>query len=672
MSAFNFKSKEFFINLDPKDIPPKTHPDYLELRDWERKKCIEGVNINGVPIWGSLYYHLNHFKTDIEYQDNFGNSFSKIEVPTFRDNDWLIHEAYNSAYKDKEGLILGSGRQQGKTTTQVSLVTRQLLLFQNSEVLGLFLNKPDKQTFTKKLQIAIQNITDLLVVPNIDKDFNKEYIRFGLTQSDNEPFVYSKLYMYLTEGGINTEVGAGKTVDFYFIDEAAKGNVIETHEAILPAITGKFGLRCSPFFTATGGNVEKSKDFETIFKNPNSFKFKDFNKTGYFLGGWYRSDFKDKTNFVDFYNKKYNANIVSPELSSLNFYETNFDKANAELDKEELAAKQTSLLAHQKRKMYYPRTIQDMFMKTDSNMFAHLSTEFQKLLTYLEANESAQPKSIELYGSENSPVTFKFSDKPLLTDFPVPKEEQWSKDTGVALLDPPRVQVGTKLYVVGCDPFNNIKSSVEASLGSFYVMRRETSDFSDPFGGRIVAWYNGRKDITHFRKTLLQTMILYGGMEGCCTLLHEASDDSLTQWFNEKNLGYLLEDTYALSREINPNTQAANAKGMRPTVRNQEYYLNRLLDYCEEELPDGRLGLWRINDPFVVKQLMQFDGDLGVVDAIAGLGHTMMHFFKERRYKPQIVKGEKKKEKKKNIGNAFGFHNNSSNFGASSNSKSII
>jgi hypothetical protein len=1005
--SFNFKSKEFYINLDKKDIPPKNHSDYLALRDWERKKCIEGITINGIHIWGSLYYHLNHFKTDIDYLDNQGNIVPKIEVPTFRDNEWLMHEAYNNSYTAtlKEGLIVGSGRQVSKTTTQVSLVTRQLFLFQNSEVLGLFLNKPDKETFTKKLLVALQNITDFLVIPNIDKDLTKEYIRFGITQKDNEPFIYSKLYMYLTSGGINTEIGAGKTVNMFFVDEAlkngskvfvkdsykniedlnigdkiygnngkltnvlnkishvnvnlykfilsdnreitasenhlwtvkdcttnktitvnskflfernnsiqidnryskivkkqrwfipkqeclefekkdlkiepyylgcwlgdgdksnpcsvanidkevikycndyaqqlggtlnshnkgykhtiispkykenknylrfwfdeynlknnkhipsdylysskedrlellkglcdtdgsvystghiefsntnkllidqieflirslginckvslpkkagykntngdfiqckdsykitistnvllfkiqrkldnynktknlkkksieewtsiksieyigkgdatcieidnenklflaenfisthncAKGNVIEAHEAVLPAINSKFGMRCSPFYTATGGNLEKSKDFESMFFNPETYKFKSFEnenkKTGFFLGGWYRSDFKKESNFIDWYNKKNNLNIIpDSELESIKYYETDFDLANKTLDFEEEKAKETSLLAWQKRKMYYPRNLGDMFLKVEQNPFSKFIAEFEKLLKFLETQNV---KSLDF---DSQGKFFESSKRPLI-DFPYNKNDAYILDTPLCVSDEPRLISGTKLYVGGLDPYNTIKTAESASLGSFYIMRRETSDYSDSYNNRIVAWYNGRKDITSFRKLLTNTLLYYGVEQGCVTMLHEAADDNLTQHYTEKNKGYYLEDTYTLSREINPNSTSFNSKGLRPTPRTQAYYLQLILDYCEEELEDGRLGLWRIPDPYLIKQLMNFDGDLSDKDSLVSFGHTLIHLKKESKYRPNVSERVEVKEKPKVTNNAFG------------------
>lgn len=1001
--SFNYKSKEFYINLDKKDIPPENHPDFLALRDWERKKCKEGVTINGVHIWGSLYYTLNHHTISIDIED--GDSPFILKRPEFRDNEFIIHEAYNKAKEVKLGLCIGAGRQSGKSEFIVSESSRQLFLYQNSEVVAVFTTKPDKDTFTKKLQIAIQQNSKFLVVPNIDQDFTKDYIRFGITQTNNEPFIFSKLYVYLNDSGTNTEVAAGKmlpqgtkvfyenkegniedckigdkifgrngklttitavhhqdelelyeitfsdnrkivcckdhlwtvyrmdytgvntpkeitvdtqflfenykrkyynsklkkevevnrykipknecieypkqdvlidpyyfglwlgdgssaqpnhitsidqeiidyvekygktfgcnletrkqghrikykekgmhplnklffhynlknnkhipdeylrnseevrlellrglmdtdggidkngkiqidlsdkkladdviflirslgiectvtsripsykdkngnkklcktsyriylgiitdkilfklsrklnktnkiipkqsnqfgasiidikpagkgcgtcisvdnedklylagdfipthnTISFFVMDEIAKNKMKETYEAVLPAIKGKFGLRCSPVLVFTGGNVEKSKDAEGIYFNPDSNKLLSFEnenkKTGLFLTGEYQMGYKDVTTAGKFYSKKNNIYVPDDsELNEIEFWETNFEKANYELDKEEKLAKEESLVAYQKRKMYSPRNIRDMFLKVEQNPFSKFLEEFEKLLKFLETQEL---KKVD-FESNGKPID---SSKKPLFDYPYNKNEIGIFDTPLCVVDEPRLISGTKLYVGGLDPYNTIKTAESASLGSFYIMRRETSDYSDSYNSRIVAWYNGRKDITSFRKLLTNTLLYYGVEQGCVTMLHEAADDNLTQHYTEKNKGYYLEDTYTLSREINPNSTSFNSKGLRPTPRTQAYYLQLILDYCEEELEDGRLGLWRIPDPYLIKQLMNFDGDLSDKDSLVSFGHALIHLKKESKYRPNVSERVEVKEKPKVINNAFG------------------
>ena len=127
----------------------------------------------------------------------------------------------------------------------------------------------------------------------------------------------------------------------------------------------------------------------------------------------------------------------------------------------------------------------------------------------------------------------------------------------------------------------------------------------------------------------------------------------------DKKKGYYLEDTYALSKQIFSNTKALAAKGLRPTPRNQTYGLDRLLEYLEEEMPDGRKGLWRIKDKLLVKQLLRFDGKLSDCDAIVAFFHTLIHLYKEKNYVIKVNSAENKDTEKveKIIAdyNAFGF-----------------
>jgi hypothetical protein len=128
----------------------------------------------------------------------------------------------------------------------------------------------------------------------------------------------------------------------------------------------------------------------------------------------------------------------------------------------------------------------------------------------------------------------------------------------------------------------------------------------------------------------------YGAEKGSITLLHEAADDTLTQWFMDKRIGYWLEDSYQLAKKIFTATTAFAAKGLRPTTRNQAYYIGKMLEYLEEELPDGRKGLWRIKDKLLVKQLLSFEGNLGDHDTLVGFGHTITHLYKEKNYTVKV------------------------------------
>lgn len=246
---FNGSTPEFFINMNPKDIPPKGHPDRPDFVKMEKDKCRTGLNINGVPITGRLYYHLNYYKMVIDSKDNLTNEDVRIvSNPLLRDNEWIIFNAYEEAVKNKAAFQIGGSRQISKSESLCSLSTHAMNLYKNPELLLLFANAPDKQTLIKKLLVAIQYGEPFMFIPNIDKDWKKTEIRFGYTQKDNESNVHGRLFMYNTDGGNSSEIGTGKTPTFFAYDENAKESCISAISAVTPALISPSGLRCSPFY----------------------------------------------------------------------------------------------------------------------------------------------------------------------------------------------------------------------------------------------------------------------------------------------------------------------------------------------------------------------------------------------------------------------------------------
>ena len=649
-----------------KFLPREGTSEFEAIAQWEQEKCLNGVTLPNIKfkdgtvkdlhIPGRLYYFLNHHYIGFDTELPDGTIDVKISLPNLRDIDWIWHTYYAECIKENVGMVIGGTRQLGKSEFIVAMAMYDLMFKQNAEGLALFSTAADKQTFTKKLDIALKNNTDFLTIPSLDNDFSKTLIRFGVKQTSNEDIINSKLYIYLTEEGNNTEVAAGKTPTFYIIDEIAKYKFLRVNEAVIPAIrstlAGKTRLRCSPIYLFTGGNVERGQDAKKMFNNPKAYHCKEFDedKTGLFMPGEYRSDFKKPVLFQDYLG----CDLSGTELKDFIILATDFEFAKQVLDQEEADAKKESLQAYNARKMYAPRKKSDMFMSGKENPFAHLYSDFERHLHYLERNKSAI-KTIEL-NYKDSVLYEEPSQKPILEEYPASNLEAWQTDTAICtLVEKPAIQWGTKFYVAGADPFNVNKTDSSASLGSIYIMQREVADYTDPFNERIVAWWNGRVNLKHMKETFMKLLLHYGAATGGVTLLHEAADDNLTQWFDEQSKIHFLEDTYTLAREINPNTKAYNVKGLKPVKKNQDYYISKIVEYCEEELPDGRLGLYRIPDPYLIRQLMNYEGDLGPLDAVVAFGHCLTHLYKERKYTLQKPPEEEEKEKKQYYGqSAFG------------------
>ncbi len=117
-------SPEMFINI--RDIPDDTSKEYLPFFAEEKRKIKQGVTINGTYIPGWLYWHVNHWKIDIDVDDPItGYSERFTRRPDLRDNEWLIGEYIHRAEKDRKGLLILGSRQFGKSEIGASYVGRR-------------------------------------------------------------------------------------------------------------------------------------------------------------------------------------------------------------------------------------------------------------------------------------------------------------------------------------------------------------------------------------------------------------------------------------------------------------------------------------------------------------------------------------------------------------------
>lgn len=608
---FNGNTPEFFVNMSLEQRKkllelPSNSPELDAFILEERKKCKEGLNINGVFITGRLYYHLNYHKIALDKEDLNTKKIERIVMnPLLRDNEWIAFNAYEEAIHRKEGFVLGGARQLLKSEVQCSLSLYEINLFRNTEGLLLFTNSPDKQTYTKKAQVAIKYGEAFMQRPLIDNNWKNTEIRFGTTNKDNTTNVVGRLYIYNTDGDNASQIGAGKclqhgskvyyanregviedckvgdkifgrdgklttilgvypqgivdlfkitfvdgrtvicckehlwtvstnqynfqtvdtnhlltlikvndiylpkvkytkqlknlakklninvfkkhpeikniekvnsdyatcisvdnedklfltndfipthnTITFFSYDEIAKKSMRESYEAVIPALISPYGLRCSPFLAFTGGNVENSRDAEEMFFHPEAARVMPFanegKQTGFFMGGWYRQDFKKPQKFKDFLNKN-GYNITTPSvLDSMEILVTDFDLANKVLDQEQLdAAKSKDPTGLIKHKMYFPRSIKEMFMKNSTSNFKKDAISQQReylksnlTVTYMETKRDLHTKVPELVLSNKKPIT------------QYPKESYHDGDAPLCVYDLPKYK-GFGVHVASCLP----------------------------------------------------------------------------------------------------------------------------------------------------------------------------------------------------------------------------
>jgi len=463
----------------------------------------------------------------------------------------------------------------------VSLCLRELCLYRETEAMALFSNQPDKDTFVKKMYTAITHGEKFIIIPNIDKDWSKELIRFGLTKQDNTLDLRARLYIYNTQEGKKIQVGSGKSLSFLLLDEVAKNPFRAVYDVIEPALLSDSGkLRCSPLFTFTGGETEKAADARNVVENPD--REKQFITTlengqvigGRFMDGRFRKDCKKLSTISDFLQKK-----TDTWIDDYPIYVTDVKFAEEKIEKEKQeASKSPDKTTLQLKKIFFPLSLDDVFLKESGNKFPiEVIKAHQNFL-----KEKYSPLCVEFYRDIKGEVQWKHSDKKPINKFPIKPSDD--KDAPVLIFEQPVKNAPHYTYCIGVDLIHNDDSNDKVvSLFSLYVYKRMLNPL-DRFKNQVVCSVAYRpKSLEETHELALMIAEYYNAIEG---VLPEASEQSFFQYFFLKKKGHFLANSFDLQSEIAKRNVKGGKKGLAPTTVNQNHYMNLLVEEANKEYID--------------------------------------------------------------------------------------
>lgn len=572
---FNYHTPEFFINM--KNIPDKKSAERQAFVLEERRKCKEGINVNGIYIPGGLYFHLNYYYLQGDDANNKGKK--SVFLPTLRDNEWIVFNDYDKAQKESKIYILFGLRQSGKSEMEVSLCLRELSLYKHTEALALFANTPYRDNFVKKIRTAIEYGEKFMIVPNIDKDWSKEEIRFGLTKLDNTIDLRATLFIYNTQEGKRIQIASGKTPSFFLIDEAGASPFRAVYDTVEPALLSDAGnLRCSPMFTLTGGEVEKAKDAENFIKYPSKSKqfttilSDDVEVGGRFLTGHYRKDCKKPSTISDYLGIKTDSWIDQYPIQVTDFQYAQ-EKIDAELKEAEKSPDRNTLIL---KKIFFPQTLDDVFLTESNNRFPIEPIKQRQIWL----KDHYHPVYADFYRDINGKVQWKFSNLKPIDKFPVrPSDDKYAP---VVIFEHPIPDAPKFTYTIGVDPINKDESyDREVSLFTICVYKRMISPL-DEFKNQVVASVAFRpNEISEAHELTLMLAEYYNAIEG---VLPEASESSIFQHFFLKRKGQFLANSFDLQTEIAKKPVKGGKKGLPATNTNQKHYMGLLIEGANEEI----------------------------------------------------------------------------------------
>ena len=120
-----------------------------------------------------------------------------------------------------------------------------------------------------------------------------------------------------------------------------------------------------------------------------------------------------------------------------------------------------------KEVMYYPLTIDEVFLTDSNNPFP--LKQLDKHIVNLK--ENYKPQYIDLIRNPDKTVGFKNSEKRIITQFPI--QRSTLTEAPCVMYEPPISNLPYATYVAGIDPYNQDTSSESSpSLGSIYIMKR--------------------------------------------------------------------------------------------------------------------------------------------------------------------------------------------------------
>ena len=620
-------SPEFLINV--KRLPDAESEEYTAFWKNEDRKINEGATINGFYFSPFIYWHLNFGALYIDEKVGSRN-IRKLGKPqlwdTYLEVDSAIYRAENHS-EGKKGLVIVGSRRISKTILTSSYIAHKAITLQGGDNLISALNQPDLNNTTQAVDLILRNLPDYFRFPRIEDDWKRQVTLGYKDKKSNARHEWSKIHVRNFDEGNNTEAAAGLTLSSFMLEEAGKGRILNCLAATIPCFDSPYGWRCSPIVIGTSGDMTRAGDLEELFNNPDAYNFlpvqvEESGKSyGLFVPGTKSLKVPKDPTPLGLYLKKEEPS----ELDNLTIWIANEDKGKEMILKNrEQVKKASGLEAYLKEVMYYPLTHEECFMEMSQNIFP--VDLLQEQLQKLTANE-VRADFVELYLKPDGKVAHKFTDKKPVENFPTKPTD--NLEGTIQIWEYPILDAPYGLYTAGTDPYKQSQAQYSTSLGSTYVYKRIHNLSGEGWQNIVVAAYTGRpKKIDMWYENTKNLLKFYNAKSLC-----ENMDYGFIQHCVEKNEGArILERTPSFLTDIHPNSMVNRDYGIHMTKEIKAYLLGLIIEYITEvtdierdsdgNITKERLGVTRILDPLLIKELIKYSPKLNV-DRIIAFGLTL-------------------------------------------------
>jgi len=601
--------KDWFINQ--KRIPDKTSIEHKPFFDFHKDLCLNGAIVGGVYFNPFLYWHLNIWHTEVDTIDAKGRISQKYANPYLRDNEWIITEGIERAHNERKGLAIGGIRRLAKSVLEASYIGWGATFDENSQNIIAGLNAADIKLVTDKIDKGLNFIPEAWRWQRIEDNW-KNQVTLGIKTKAGERIPFSAILIRNLDEGNNEEAIAGTKPRKLIIDEGGKGSFLRGLQAAIPGFTTPYGWGCSPIVTFTGGDMTKFMDAKLLMFDVDAFNFLTYNNKddekrihGLFLGHKYRMEAKKPSTLANYLNSN------NPELKKIEMLVSDEQVAEKVTDDNLARAKKAGdRIAYLKEKMYYPKTVDDIFLNENTNIFDIEAAKRQKS-RLLAQGRTGTP--VILFADENG-IGHEFTDKLPISNFPLKPNDD--KDAPIIVYEFPVDGQIYGLCTAGVDPYRQGKAIYSTSLGAIYIYKRMHSIVDDTYQDMFVASYCARPDKKEKWEEQARLLIKFYNARTLC----ENDDISFIETMKAKGDAHYLEKQPDWLREIVPNTTVKREYGVhRSSEKIIDFLHGCLKKYTEEVVyeekdKEGNIirqvtGMSKILDPMLLEEMIQYNED---------------------------------------------------------------
>jgi hypothetical protein len=603
----------------------------------EYNKIDRGVEVDGYYFDGWLYFHFNHFVTNIPttvVKGGIEENEDKILVPTLRDNEILMTDYFIKSKKEQTMSLIVATRRLAKTTLNSSRIYRAMILSKN-QILCAGGSAEDLGHIRNNIDTCRQNINEAFKIHYLSPTDDKRGDVYGIKTKMNKSKETTKLYIINLEGGTKKdkkETLAGFTPDEFILDEFVKFSFSKPLDALKPALWGDGILRCNVLLTGTGGDDALGADAIKMLANPsvNKVTLMDWDALERNVPPeeitWKRKDFglflptqmcikhrKIKSNLADY------LGIESETLKKIPLFVTNWAKARIDEQKERDDVEKQGREKLIKLLAYHPFDPSEIFLSGKASRFIDILDVAKAHRDYLLQTGLWDARK-NLFKDSNGVYRTAKSTKELA---PFPHKGGTVDAPFLIFEDPPIVKPKFGTYTGGFDDYATDDSDTD-SVATFYVVKNEI--FGDPFSNKIVASLSFRPE--KHKEVWQKWHELMDAYNLDRTAFGENFNYGIKDYLDKFHLAdkYLAPSVdFSVAFSI-PNN-GKRKTGWNPTT-SKRFLFDIFVDYCtetfEREREDGTVeiirGVQRIDDIGLLDEIIGWSENANVDRITAAMG----------------------------------------------------